>query len=130
MPPSNYPTPPRRRTGATPEAKVAAACRAYLKRIGALALRTGAGVVQVNDRTFSIGEVGRSDDTVLLPGGWWASVEYKTDQGRQSPAQQRFQARVEALGGLYILARSVADVRAALVQRFGETLVAQWEAKR
>ena len=50
--------------------------------------------------------------------------------GVQTEAQRRFQARVEALGGLYILARSVADVRAALVGRFGEEVVRGWETRR
>jgi hypothetical protein len=65
---------------------------------------------------------------VCLPGGYFAAVEAKATT-KQSEAQQKYQARVEALGGLYILAHSAADVRAALVARFGEDVVRGWEAK-
>lgn len=38
--------------------------------------------------------------------------------------------RVKLLGGLAIVAYSVADLRAALVERFGLAMVEQWEKKR
>lgn len=37
-------------------------------------------------------------------------VEVKTPTGKQSPAQKIHQKRIEANGGVYILARSVKDV--------------------
>lgn len=124
------PKTPKRRTGKTPEAKVAAECRAYLKRIGALVLRTGAGLVEVEGRKIAIGRAGSSDDTALLPGGYWLSLEYKSERGVLSDLQRRYGETVTALGGLFVVARGKADVRAALVQRFGEAMVISWERKQ
>lgn len=117
----------KRRTGKTPEAKVKKEVETYLAKIGALSLRTGAGLMTIGDRKFSMGRSGCSDLTVLLPGGFWLSVETKSATGTASGLQERFLARVASLGGLAIVARGKADVRAALVQRFGEGKVLEWE---
>ncbi|MHB8359231.1 MAG: hypothetical protein ACYDCP_07015 [Thermoplasmataceae archaeon] len=42
-------------------------------------------------------------------------VEAKSATGRQSPSQRNFQAAVTQRGALYVLARSVEDVRRALI---------------
>lgn len=42
------------------------------------------------------------------------AVECKSACGRQSPAQREFQRKWEAAGGLYVLARSVDELRTAL----------------
>lgn len=42
--------------------------------------------------------------------GRFLGIEVKTKRGVQSPDQKLFQRRCEALGGVYILARSVEDV--------------------
>lgn len=41
-------------------------------------------------------------------------IECKTATGRQSDAQRKWQAMIENAGGIYILARSVDDVRRVL----------------
>jgi hypothetical protein len=51
---------------------------------------------------------------VMAPNGRLLAIECKTATGRQSPDQKKWQAMVEKFGALYILARSVDDVRAAL----------------
>jgi hypothetical protein len=55
---------------------------------------------------------GVSDILGVMPDGTgrMLAVEVKTPKGRQSPDQILFQKRLERLGGVYILARSVADV--------------------
>lgn len=54
---------------------------------------------------------GTPDIICVLEGGIFCGIEVKTKIGRQSPEQILFQKRLEALGGIYILARSVADVQ-------------------
>ena len=58
---------------------------------------------------------GSGDILGLIAGGRFLAVECKRPVGgRQSPDQRAFQVRVEALGGLYVLARDVGDVATAL----------------
>ena len=49
-------------------------------------------------------------DLVAVKNGRVVHIEVKTPKGRQSDWQKRFQRDLEAAGGEYILARSVADV--------------------
>lgn len=51
---------------------------------------------------------------LLSPAGRYLGIECKTIAGRQSPDQQAFAQMLGRFGGLYILARSVADVDSAL----------------
>lgn len=51
----------------------------------------------------------------------------KAERGQLSDLQRRYGERGHALAGMFVVARSVADVRAALVARFGETVVREWE---
>lgn len=51
---------------------------------------------------------------LLLPSGRRLEIECKTAKGRQSEEQIAFEAMITRYGGLYVLARSVADVDAAL----------------
>ena len=46
----------------------------------------------------------------VMRGGRFVGIEVKTDTGRQSDDQQIFQEAIEAVGGLYILARDVETV--------------------
>lgn len=125
------PKPPTKRKGKTPEAKVKNQVDAYLKKLGVINIRTNAGSWQdAGGRWIYGAKAGTSDRVVCLPNGIFCAIEDKSTTGTQREAQARFQARVEALGGLYILARSAGDVRAALVARFGEEQVAQWEATK
>lgn len=57
---------------------------------------------------------GAPDIIGLLRGGRFLGIECKTERGRQGPAQKAFQTMIESMGGLYILARSVEDVRRQL----------------
>lgn len=57
---------------------------------------------------------GAPDILGLLRGGLFLGIECKSESGRQSPAQVAFQQMIEKMGGLYILARSVEDVRRQL----------------
>jgi hypothetical protein len=76
---------------------------------GQPARRTDPGAYPVK-----FGLEGQADLTGLLTDGRRLEVECKTARGRQSEAQQRFQAMIERFGGVYVLARSVADVDGAL----------------
>lgn len=118
------PTP--KRSGSTPEAKVTKAIRAYLTTIGAHVLRTGAGVAEFNGRKVQIGQAGCSDLSCCIA-GVFVAIEIKSLTGQTTPAQDTYLVRVRRAGGLALVARSAADVRAALVQRFGEAVVAEWE---
>lgn len=53
---------------------------------------------------------GVADIIGVLPDGRHLEIEVKTKTGKQSPDQAIHQKRVEELGGLYILARSVKDI--------------------
>lgn len=121
------PKAPAKRKGKTPEAKVKAQIDAYLKKIGAINVRTNSGYWQDEHGNYILGAKAGTADNIACIGGIFTAIEAKSATGTQTEAQQRFQARVEALGGLYILARCAADVRAALVARFGEEQVARWE---
>jgi hypothetical protein len=54
---------------------------------------------------------GVADIICVLPQGKVAFVEVKTKTGKQSADQVLFQKRVEALGAVYIVARSTADIK-------------------
>lgn len=54
---------------------------------------------------------------LLAPAGTYLGIECKTAVGRQSPEQRAFEAMLTKFGGIYILARSVSDVDAALAAR-------------
>ena len=56
---------------------------------------------------------------VIAPHGTLLMIEVKTLTGKQRKAQVTMQKIVQSFGGIYILARSVADVDAALVPIVG-----------
>jgi len=68
----------------------------------------------VSRRHIRFGRNGAADITGILRGGRRLEIETKTATGKQSDAQVEFQAEIERMGGLYILARSVEDVATAL----------------
>lgn len=63
-------------------------------------------------RRIRYGLVG-SADLIGCWNGRFLAIEIKAPNGRQRDEQRAFQAAVERLGGLYVLARSVDDVKAA-----------------
>lgn len=77
-----------------------------------------ANVLVAKDRRGQIvraGVPGQADISGLLaPTGRRLEIECKSPTGRQRDDQRRWQAMIESLGGLYVLARSTHDVEAAL----------------
>lgn len=122
-----------KRKGSTPEAKVSAAIDRYLSLIGAIVIRTNAGSWQDEQGNYIMGaKAGTSDKTVAIPAreghsAAFCAIEAKSATGRQTIAQKAYQQRVEAIGGLYILARSADDVRQALIAAFGLDTIVGWE---
>lgn len=56
------------------------------------------------------GKLGTADFLICYK-GYWISTELKTCTGKQRPEQIQDQVFVEASGGIYLLARSVAEVQ-------------------
>lgn len=61
-------------------------------------------------RGVSFGLPGAGDVSGLIRGGRRLEIEIKSDTGRQSEQQRRFQAMIESLGGLYLVVRNVSDL--------------------
>lgn len=53
---------------------------------------------------------GSADIIAVMAPGLFVGIEVKTPEGKQSPGQKAWAKRVENLGGLYWLVRSVEDV--------------------
>jgi glucose dehydrogenase len=67
------------------------------------------------DRKIRYGLTGSGDILgVVAPHGRLLAVEAKTGGGTQSKRQKAFQRAIESVGGVYVVARSVADARAGL----------------
>ena len=74
-----------------------------------------------NERKGGIGAVmhfkrlgvkaGVADWLVFPRNGRKVAIELKDDEGDQEPAQERFQARWEATGGLYLVARTLEEFK-------------------
>jgi hypothetical protein len=119
--------PTKKRTGKTPEAKVSAAIDRYLAKIGALSLRTSAGLAEIEGRKIQIGQRGTSDRVCCIA-GTFVALEIKATT-RTTVAQEKFLTNVKLHGGLAVVAYSVEDLRQALVERFGLATVEGWEKK-
>jgi hypothetical protein len=68
----------------------------------------------MGDRKVRFGVPGQADIHGILPGGLFLAIEVKSPTGQQSAEQRAYQAMVEKFGGVYVLARSVGDVWAAI----------------
>jgi hypothetical protein len=76
--------------------------------------RNNSGAFKREDGHFyRFGAVG-SPDIVCIIAGQYVGIEVKAPKGRQSDNQKEFQRQLEAAGGKYILAYSIADVIVAL----------------
>lgn len=75
-------------------------------------VNTGAALGRAGFVRFGL--PGMADISGIMQGGRRIEIEAKTATGRQSPEQKRWQAMIEKFGGLYVLARSVEDVRKVL----------------
>lgn len=76
--------------------------------------RQNAGVASFNGRRVQFGVPGQADLSGILPDGRRLEVEVKSTFGRQRVKQQAFERMIRRLNGVYILARSIEDVYAAL----------------
>lgn len=77
--------------------------------------RQNTGVARMGpDRVVRFGVPGQADLTGILPGGRRLEIEVKSPTGQQTPEQRNYQRMVERFGGVYVLARSVEDVWAAI----------------
>jgi hypothetical protein len=66
-------------------------------------------------RWVQYGVVGQPDIMgLMLPHGRAIGIEVKSSVGKQREAQKRFEEMFVKFGGLYVLARSVADVQKVL----------------
>ena len=75
----------------------------------------GAARVLSSARPVTFGTPGQADLGGIIAGaGRRLEVEVKSPTGRQSPEQKQYQGIIERFGGVYILARSVADVSEGL----------------
>jgi hypothetical protein len=99
----------------TPEGRIKAAVLRYLQRRGVFCWNNPTGAAQTAPgRWVSFGKKGSADIIGILPGGRFLAVEVKAPQGRLSAEQREFLERVSALGGMAVVAKSAADVDAAL----------------
>jgi len=101
-----------RRKRRKPERAVQKACLTWLRAQGALVAVTDAGAAYRAGAFF--GDAiprGWPDLTGLLPDGRFLGVECKAKRGRQSPAQKVMEREIRKRNGIYVLARSVEDVR-------------------
>ncbi len=77
--------------------------------------RSNTGAATDGRRVIRFGVVGQADISGVMAGtGRRCELEIKSPTGRQSPAQARFADMIRDMGGVYILARCVDDVRAGL----------------
>jgi len=88
--------------------------RAYATRPDMRLWRQNTGAARFKGQVVHFGVPGQADITGILHDGRRIEIEVKSETGRQSPEQQRYQRMIERFGGIYILARSVEDVTAAL----------------
>ena len=76
--------------------------------------RANTGVARRGNQFIRFGVVGQADLTGILPGGIRLEIETKSTTGRQTVEQRAYQQMIERFGGVYVLARSVADVQRAI----------------
>lgn len=87
----------------------------YLKAEHRFAMRvnTGAFVLEANgkQRLFRSHSLGPGAADILVPASGSLWIECKNEKGKQTIAQKGFEQMVEELGHLYVLARSIDDLR-------------------
>jgi len=96
------------------EATVLHDCLKYLHEKGYYCWRQNTGTLFVGGQPVSFGHPGAGDITGILPDGRRLEVECKSPTGRQSAKQKEFQRQIEINNGVYILARSVDDLKGRL----------------
>lgn len=79
--------------------------------------RINTGAAMLSGRLVRFNPPGTGDIVGLIsPTGQMLMIECKTAAGRQREAQRTMQRIVTQFGGLYVVARSLADVDAALAR--------------
>jgi len=77
--------------------------------------RANAGTFKVSGRYIKGAPKGTADIIVEYgPHGKYLEIEVKAEDGKQSKVQRENQRVVEALGGVYIIAKSILDVERKL----------------
>lgn len=72
--------------------------------------RSSSGAVRTStNRYFKTGRPGCPDISLVYNG--YIGLELKSDTGRQSDAQKRAQAEIEAAGGRYVVVRTLGEVK-------------------
>lgn len=79
--------------------------------------RANVGAARIGTRTIRFGIRGQADLTGIVADGRRLEIEVKSATGRQTAEQRNFQEMIERFHGIYILARSVDDVRRELAAR-------------
>ena len=79
-----------------------------------LAFRVNAGGAHGPGGGWVKGAPAGTADILACVAGRYVALEVKTDAGRQSPAQRKFEAAVGRAGGVYAVVRSVAEAEAVV----------------
>lgn len=99
----------KRKSGTTPEGKFKSEVVKYFNKIGALVIPYSVGYFKTMwGANIRIGKSGMSDLIVVFRGKVYF-IETKATT-KQEESQKNFQKELEAVGGQYILARSLEDV--------------------
>ncbi len=85
----------------------------YLEKAQIMHWRNNSGTLRKGRHWITYGCVG-SPDIICVIAGRFVGVEVKDAKKKQEPEQVKFQARLEAAGGRYLLVRSVDELRAGL----------------
>jgi hypothetical protein len=81
---------------------------------------TGKGYPPHSKRLVTFGTPGTADIVgILAPWGRLLMIEMKSATGKQRKAQQVMERVVTSMGGLYLVARSLAEVDAVLIPLVG-----------
>jgi len=109
--------PPMKRRRRRPEAKVQKAIATWLAQLGVPVAITDAGAYKKIGLNFSCGiPAGWPDLTACFPGGKFVGIECKSARGGQSEQQVETQAKIESLGGVYIVAHSLAEAQKKITE--------------
>ena len=107
-----YALPKTRNKKKTPAGELQHQIIAYCNAQGIFVQRvntTGTYNQKLKRFTFSGATKGAADLILTLPGGRTIHVEVKAGKDTQRPAQSKFQASIEAIGGKYIIVKSLED---------------------
>jgi hypothetical protein len=108
------PRPRKQQTKAEREAPVLHDCLKWLHERGIYCWRNNSGTLWANGQPVTFGYPGSADILGVLPDGRFLAVECKSPTGKQSDKQKAFEAKIVANHGVYILARSVEDLKNGL----------------